>query len=810
MLTRFPIVSRFGLFIITPLFAVFLTGYNMLCESVSDAEQPVLLNGINDEVVIVRDEAGIPAITGKSDNDVFFAMGFIQAQDRLWQMEHNRRLAQGRLSEIFGIDQLDTDKWMRTLGLYRASERAQQRLGAGAKQALESYSQGVNAWINQAEQLPAEFELFDYLPEPWSPADSIAMGKLFALTLGGNAFLESQRQISQKMLSEQHYASLFPDVVTSNNNYAFASASIADIAVNVSQQHLLGGKNVGSNAWVISGKLTANGSPILANDPHLALQIPSVWYAAKLKGDNITASGMTLVGMPIIVFGTNEHISWGGTSLPADVQDLVSLRMNPDQGSFYQARGKWLKFEERQEVIHIAPGFPEILKKKIKPVKMRVLSSVYGPVVSDFIGASGQTLSLQWSALEAGDTTFEALYKLNYAQDWQQFRQALSLHVAPSLNILYADKNNNIGISAAGKIPVRNSSSFGMLPTSSDHFSWNGYLDWADMPYEYNPARGFIVNANNKSVSDDYLHFISNDWADPARAERIADLINEKVAKHEKIDVAYVAKMQNDLFDLSAESLLRTLASIIREQDTQDELLISLYRWNRDFSEKSNAAAIYMSFLRHLKLRLFKDEFTQYYGSSGLMALTEQIIKGLEIDIVNRALTVDAFWCDNVATAQEETCKDIISLALKDVRDELTKLGGSNIDDWRWQQFSRRTYKHQPFSQFKHLDHVFEREAASNGSANTINVASYAFDESEGYIQSLGATFRQVIEMSYDTNHLMTNSTGQSGNVFSQFYDDMLSSFDVNELHSMKASLAGKPIILRPVPLSQSSHVEGK
>ncbi|KZN49257.1 penicillin acylase family protein [Pseudoalteromonas luteoviolacea] len=810
MLTRFPIASRFGLFIIIPLFVVFLTGYNILRESASDAELAVILNGINDEVVIVRDEAGIPAITGKSDNDVFFAMGFIQAQDRLWQMEYNRRLAQGRLSEVFGIDLLDTDKWMRTLGLYRASKKALHRLGAGSSKALESYTQGVNAWINQAEQLPAEFELFDYHPEPWSPVDSIAIGKLFALTLGGNAFLESRRQISQKMLSEQHYASLFPDVVISNNNHDLALASIADIASNVSQQQLLGGKNVGSNAWVISGKLTENGSPILANDPHLALQIPSVWYAAKLKGENITSSGMTLVGMPIIIFGTNNHISWGGTSLPADVQDLVSLRMNPDQGNFYQAGDKWLRFEEREEVIHIAPGFPKVLKKRIKPVKMKVLSSVYGPVVSDFIGASGQTLSLQWSALEADDTSFEALYKLNYAQDWKQFRQALSLHVAPSLNILYADKNNNIGISAAGKIPVRNSSSFGMLPTSSEHFSWNGYLDWGDMPYEYNPDRGFIVNANNKSVSDDYRHFISNDWADPARADRITDLIHEKVAKLEKVDVAYVAEMQHDLFDLSAESLLQTLGGIIREQDAQDELLKSLYDWNRDFSEKSNAAAIYMSFLRHLKLRLFKDEFIQYHRSPGLVAHTEEIIEGLEVNIVNKALTEDVFWCDNVATTYQETCKDIIPLALKDARDELTELGGSNMDDWRWQQFSQRTYKHQPFSQFKHLEHFFEREAASNGSPNTINVASYDFDESEGYIQFLGATFRQIIEMSDDTYHVMTNSTGQSGNVFSQFYDDMLTSFDINALHSMKASLAGKPITLRPSTPSQSSHVEEK
>lgn len=804
MFIKFPILSRIIFFIIIPLGLILLVVVTKLFASIPNLNSTVLMNDIENKVVISRDKHGIPLIKGETDRDVFFAMGYVQAQDRLWQMENQRRLAAGKLSEVFGLGTLSSDVLMRTLGLYPSAQKAWSSLGLGAQQALQAYADGVNAWLAEGNQLPLEFSVFMFQPEPWTPIDSIALSKVFALNMGANYILETQRLLAQQLLSSQQFGSLYPEV----NLHPQATQAAVNTLLNIltvgetlKQEQFVGGENVGSNAWVISGKLTQSGAPILANDPHLALQIPSLWYAATLEGENIHASGMALIGLPVIVLGENKFIAWGGTNLLADTQDLVSEQINPKNAQLYLHEGAWTPFSEHEEVIHISAGFPKALKKAIEPFKLKVRSTLNGPVMSDATGSNGQILSLRWTALAPDDTTFESFFKLNYATDWEAFRNALGFHVAPTMNILYADKQGNIGYSAAGRIPVRPSGSDGMLPSDATSKTWQSYVPWSAMPQQHNPGSGFLINANNKMIDESYPYFISNDWPDPIRATRINQLLTIKIAANEKIDVPYVSQMQNDVVDLNAIHFIKTIKMLLGDS-AGNNLLAELYGWNGDMHADSPAPALYISSMRQLKKSLYMDEFTSRGISFQIQAQGDDainnIIDAIKVNTVEKTLTTDQYWCDDTGTEAVENCKEIIQSSFNLAKKELSKIAGRSSDNWRWGDLSKRNYQHQPFSQVNAIKGFFGRKAKGDGSFDTINVSGYSFNESDGYVQDYGAGFRQIFELTPDEKHFLINSTGQSGNVFSEFYDDMVELMSANSAYALQATAHEHVTILLP------------
>ena len=746
-----------------------------------------VFEGINvrDKVIIDRDENGVVFIEASNDNDVFFGLGVAHAQDRLWQLEIQRRTAQGRLSEIFGYSSIAIDANMRTLGFYKSAESAWSALSPRAKESLSSYAAGINSVL--LKNKPVEFYTFGIEPEPWTEIDSLAWSKVFSLSLSGNMWNEILRFLVSSYLSAEQFATFFPStskppesltsVITNTDDLL----EFSQVKSKLEQDVKIGGKFVGSNAWVVSGKHTVNGNAILANDPHLGIQMPSLWYVASLKGGAISTSGMTLVGLPIVVFGKNDKISWGGTNMMADVQDLYFEQVNSENRNQYRDGDIWRDFEIEHHQIKVKRDFPEFLNQAIKPIEVVVRRTVRGPVINDILGVAEQPISLKWTSLEKADTSYQALYDINYAYDWKSFTKALENYVAPALNYLYADIDANIGYIGAGKIPIRTKGT-GDFPTLSHSSAskWIGYIPFSDLPQEYNPDRGFIVSANNKVRTTNKDYHISSDWAPPTRAIRIKQLLEDKIKKNEKISVMYTMKMQSDNFSLDSLQLVKVLRNVSMENERQMEAKRYLDDWDGEFSKDSVSASIFYHWARNLKSRLFSKVLKVPFRYDRNETLIMDAYSDVSYDAIAAILTKgEELWCSHErGKARLKSCSEVMQDTLDSTVKDLTKILGADISEWKWGNLKSTVYSHTPFSKVNLLDKVFERRVSTGGGPNTINVSGVKFVKAKGYEQSFGAGFRQVIVPADEKGkHFYMNSTGQSGRAFSPHYDDMLVPF---------------------------------
>lgn len=794
MLTRYPVFSRLLLFVIFPL--VILLGYSavFLTNSVPSYGKNYAVNGLDGVVEISRNDFGIPQISGSTDLDVFFAMGFVQAQDRLWQMEVQRRIGQGRLAEVFGQSMLSTDITMRTYGLALAAEQGYQTLPDDTKAVLEAYSRGVNSWIEQqAGQLPPEFSLFALQPEPWQPEHSVLIGKLLAFGLAFGIRQESDRLLTAAALNTAQFNNLYPGVLLGGaGTTALAFAAHASQSQRTLERLTgLGKVGAGSNAWVVAGRHTESGKPILANDPHLALPIPSAWYQASLKGPTLSVTGMTMPGLPVILFGHNQYISWGGTNLPADTHDYVIEQLDAGQPNTYKTADGWQALQLRQETIVVRPEAPAAFRPPVEPVMITVASTEHGPLIG-YQPGDVSAMALKWTALSAQDSTITAVLKLNYASDWQSFRAALKWQVAPTINYLYADHKGNIGYSAAGQIPIRRNAT-GIIPTTAQDFGWVGMIPWSQMPQQLNPVAGYIVNANQNQLAADYPYFISYDWAEPARAQRIEHLLQQKIASGKKLNVQDMQDIQTDQVDVAAVGLIRRwcAAPAILQQYQ------SLCGWNGDMQQDPAAAALYQVTLRHLSNALFSKAFTGIReerlqqrwlnaSSSGDLPTRQQF---------HAVLNEPALWC----APEPVACYPEITQALAGATDELNRRQGTDARSWNWSQLAPRVYMHTPFSRFNATRSLFERKEAGAGSSDTVNVGGYLYDPVHGYQQDFGASFRQVITaQQHGFTSYAINSTGQSGHWVSSHYDDMIPLMSTGKLLK-SAPPAGPTSQLRPL-----------
>lgn len=812
MFKLYPLISRFVVFLFLPIGALIAVGWTHVSSSLPQTSGQISVKGVLKPAKIYRDELGVVNIMAEQDQDVFFAVGYAHAQDRLWQLEIQKRTAQGRLSEIFGRASVNNDVWIRTLGLYPAAEQAWEHLDEKAKASLIAYANGINAFLAAGSVLPQEFQLLGIKPEPWTPVDSLAWVKVFALSLSNNMWQEIELLAASQTLKPTQVDTFFPHYpanapVTVTNQEWFKQSQLSSLYSTKGdlQTRLgIGGKNAGSNGWVVSGKLSETGQAILANDPHLALQIPSSWYAVSLNGDRLAVAGMSMVGLPIVVFGKNQDIAWGGTNMMADVQDLFVERINPANPAEYQIDGQWQKFDTRTEVIHVRREQPEFMHRALEPVEITVRKTKRGPIISDTIDRFEYPISLKWTALKPEDTTYEAFFKLNYAQNWQDFLSALSANVAPTMNVLYIDVHNNIGFLATGDIPVRNKGD-GRLPVEGwDQLNeWKGIIPKKDMPYSFNPEKGFIVSANNKIIGDSYPYFVSYDWASPERAERIEALLMDKSAK-KKLNVQDMKNIQMDTVDLSTVELSKLLLRVRTTTNDQKKALDHLKFWSGSMDQTSVAAAIFFSWTEHLKRQLFDDELKASWNRPEI----SHELTNLRSNMTNRQLALvledkTQLFCDKVDTAVVETCEQVMLMSLNAAISELTKLSGDDMADWQWGNVHQAVFAHQPFSEFNVLKHIFGRTIKTGGAPNTVNVANARFELSKGYIQDFGAGFRQVMQAGATGQHWFNNSTGQSGNVLSPHYDDMLQSFHRAEFYTLKQN-ASEPhwsmLTLVPAP----------
>ncbi|WDE09238.1 penicillin acylase family protein [Thalassomonas viridans] len=748
------------------------------------------------QVTIVRDAFGVPDISASSDLAVYYGLGYAHAQDRLWQLEFKRRLGQGRLSEIFGASTLNTDRFMRTLGLARASQAALAHVSPQGMAMLQAYSDGVNALIAGQEVLPVEFYLHNTRPRPWTPADSLLQIKLMALNLSANFRDELKNQILLKHLGSDKFAQLQQVPQQAGDNRAQVPSDRQWQLAYASEQ-LFGqlgwdGDGLGSNAWVVSGRFSDSGGAMLAADPHLGKTLPTTFYLARLAGDKVNVRGATLPGVPVVIFGNNEHIAWGATNLAADVQDLFLEKVHDQDDSRYLKDGRWQFFSEREESIRIARDFPGPLRRKIEPVNWRVRESVHGPVISDVMPGQGEAIALRWTALDKDDTSYDAFVRLNYAKNWQQFNQALAQHVAPAMSFVYADQQNNIGIAVGGRLPLRNQGDGRFMQKGwQQGAGWPGMLEAGQLPREFNPQRGYIVTANDRWYDADYPHVISNNWQPGFRAGRIRELLGQQIARGQALRVKDFSRIQADKLSVHALKILAFVRRLQGDNDSQQEMLALLQAWDATMSPTSAAAVVYHAWLNEFTRLVVADDLATDFTFAERQPLLEKESHKSRPRFIARVVAGElGHWCDNLATPEQENCDTLALQALDHTFKQYRPLLGSSISDWQWQQAQQVRLPHVSLSDSKFFARIFDLSQGVAGGSYTVDVAGSYFEEREGYVKTVGASYRQIIDLARLAQSTFSIDAGQSGLVQSRHYDDFF------ELHEQFTPMP----LLAPVP----------
>ncbi|GGR02559.1 penicillin acylase family protein [Deinococcus ruber] len=716
------------------------------------------LRGLKGEVSIVRDRWGVPHIRAQaSDEDALYALGFVHAQDRMWQMEFQRRVAQGRLSEVLGAAALPKDKFLRTWGFYRAAQAALPALSARSRSLISAYTAGVNAGIAQ-DRLPLEFRLMRYRPERWTDVDSIAWSKLMAYDLGGNwdDELTGQRVLSKLGAAGLNavlppYPANAPTILSSQelNLPSVARPTPAPLATSslpadaLRQLHaqlaaaaslgFINAPGKGSNDWVIGGQRTQSGKPILADDPHLSLSAPMLWYLADIQGPTLHAIGASIPGLPGIVIGRNDHIAWGVTNVNPDVQDL-----------FIEPAGA--RLQTRTEVIKVK-GQP--------PVNYPVQTSAHGPVVassSDWQDGQQRAVTLQWTALEDGDTTFDSFLGLNYAQNWKQFTAALSSYVAPSQNFVYADTAGNIGYYAPGRVPIRTPGWDGSLPVPDDSaHRWTGYIPFAQLPHVLNPTDGLVVTANNKVTPDSYKPFLANNrvWAEPYRAERIL----QRLDTGKPLTLDDVASTQLDTVSLVWKGLEPYLLQTQPKDDLSRTALDLLRGWDGNETLSSVQASVFEAWLMKLE-EMAQDEVPD--------------VRLTSFAVLNQLKTGGAL-CRN-ASANLGSCADELAASLQAATTDLSKRMGTDPSAWAWEKLHSSLSAHGAFGSVGAIAWIWNRGIATPGGTNTVDVAR---PDSGTFHQTHAPSYRQIIDLSDMNRSRFIGTLGQGGNPIGSHYADM-------------------------------------
>jgi penicillin amidase len=498
-----------------------VAGVLMLRASLPQTDGTVTLPGLEKPVRVLRDAHGVPSILAASQHDLYMALGFVHAQDRLFQMDLQRRVGAGRLSEVVGVATIGTDRLMRTLGIYRHAAASRNAVSSEFRAVLDAYSEGINAFLHRGNTLPIEFTVLGYRPEDWIPADSLVIGKLLALQLSGNYRQELLHARLAQTLSPAEIGDLFPDYP---KDAPVTLGKLASLTRALPLDALLaalpgdGSPLRASNNWVVDGAHSVTGKPLLANDPHLDFAAPLVWYLTHLEAPNTNLTGATTPGAPVVVLGHNNRIAWGFTTTNADVEVVFVEQVDPiDPGRYGTPQGR-AAFDIREEPIMVKGGAPEMLT---------VRETRHGPVISNIVtnvppALADSALALQASFPNDDDQSVEAVWRLGLAQDWSGWQNALRLFTAPAQNMVFADCDGNIGFMVPGRIPIRKAGDGRVpVPGSSGDYDWSGFIPFEGLPRAFNPPAGHIATANNKIVPDDYPYFITMDWDAPYRIERI-------------------------------------------------------------------------------------------------------------------------------------------------------------------------------------------------------------------------------------------------------------------------------------------------
>lgn len=736
------------------------------------------LQGPRGELRILRDDAGIPHVYAASERDAWFAVGLLHAQDRLWQLEMNRRIVAGRLAEVLGPSALEADRFLRTLGVRRHAERVLAALDDDTRAALQAYADGINAGIALVRDAPwklsPEFLLTGARPEPWTPADSIGWSTMMAWDLSANHASELLRfALSERISTEQLADLMDTDPPLQTLDFAKLYDGIARGEVAQLLRALPPGNidGIGSNNWVVDGSRSVSGKPLLANDPHLGLKAPALWYLAHLSAPGLEVAGATLPGMPMVILGRNTRIAWGFTNTGPDTQDLYLEQLDASDPTRYRTPDGWAAFTERSEVIRVK-GAPD--------VTLKVRETRHGPVISDVHPQAAGTmksrrlgeryvLAFQWAALQTEDATVRAAFGINRARDWASFVAAVRETGAPQQNMVYADVDGNVGYIAPGRVPLRRPDNdlHGLAPAPGwdPRYDWTGWVPFEALPQSFAPPEGVIVTANQKVVAPGAPYFLGAEWTLPYRFDRI----HERLAAADRHDVSSFAGIQSDVVSPAVAQLLPFLRQARAASESGGAALERLRHWRGEMRADAPEPLIATAWIDRLRRMVFEDE-----AGEALFPLLER--QRVRHTALVRALTspAHAAWCDDVRTEKAERCDELRDRALEEAVRDLSRRYGSDIAKWRWGDAHVAVSEHRPFSKVAPLAPFFEVRVPSAGDTHTIDVGRHnPWETDEPFANRWAASLRAVYDLADPDATRLIHSTGQSGHVLSPHYRDM-------------------------------------
>ena len=762
-------------------------GYYFLSRSLPDYTEDFTLAGVSAPVEIVRNNANVPHIFGATDEDVYFALGFAHAQDRLWQMTQLRRTAQGRLSEIFGQRTVRIDEILRRYDIYGLALKSADAQDAPTKRALAAYASGVNAWIGQVNsgargRGAPEFFLFEPEIAVWQPADSIAILKLMALQQSTHMTSEIRRARASLLLSDARVRDLLPDDpgpgIAALPDYADLVPGVlpgadpvrlADLPLSPFPQADMGGA---SNAWAAAPDRSAAGGTLLANDPHLDFTVPSVWYLARLQLASGGVIGATIPGVPAILLGRSEAVGWGLTSSYLDDQDVHIEQLNPDTPEQYRTPEGWAEFETRRSILTV---------RDAPPVTLTLRWTQNGPVLpgSHFdlaaITPPGHVASVSWTALSAADTTMTAAIRLMQAGSVADGLAAGELFVAPSQNLMLADKDG-IALQVIGAMPRRDpkNQSQGRMPTQGwlPENRWQGFFPYADNPRFLNPATGILGNTNNKTVDRPFPNHVSFDWGDTQRIARWLRLMQTREVHTRDSFI----EAQLDTVSNAARTLLPLVGADLWFTDEaapagtperrRAQALDMLAEWNGEMNEHLPEPLIYSAWLRALQDRLIRDEI-------GPMADDFTHLNPVFIERVYRNTEGAGVWCDILQSSPVETCADLSRLALDDALQGLVERYGPNLESWRWGDAHQAHQDHPVLGAVPVLRHLVNIRQSTSGADDTLMRGRTSGKDPDPFVNVQGAGYRGVYDFADPDSSVFVLSTGQSGHPLSRHYDDL-------------------------------------
>lgn len=736
----------------------------------------IAVNGIHQPVEIYRDEFGVPHILAKDEHDLMFAVGYVHAQDRLWQMELSRRIGEGRLSEIFDTTTLKFDKMFRTLGFSHLAESLQEHLHPESRRLLEDYSAGVNEFISTHKgKFPIEFDMLNLDPEPWEVKHSLLVARLMAWELNFAWWVDlTYAEIAAKVPPKKFREIIpsWPDSVPAIVPRSKLKASISDVREyldvvrNYRNTFRVGPFSAGSNAWAVNASKSMTGKPLLANDPHLRVSVPSRWYEIHYSAPGSNVAGVSIPGIPAVVVGHNDSLAWGLTNAMIDDADFYFEQKDSTREDYYRLRNTSVRMLTRDEKIYIG---------KSDSVEITVRSTLHGPVVNDVHPSRGHSpfdttihrtpISMRWTGFDMGDE-FYGFYLMNSSRNKSEFELGLKELTVPAQCVVYADVRGNIGFWTAGRVPIRGNYE-ALLPQAgwTGEAEWRGFIPFDQLPKLLNPPDGMIISANQKITDNSYPYYLSNLWEPPSRFERIRELLTST----EKFTANDFRELQQDVLSGYSRDLTQYILHAFSSDTSKSAAVISALEYLRSWDFRCTSTDVATSIVNEFLVKLLHNTYEDEMGPEVFNDFV--YFSAIPYRVTSQLLTADSSeWFDDVTTGKRESRDDIIRKSFLDAIDELRGTVGGEMKTWQWGEIHRVLFEH-PFGKQKPLDRVFNVGPFSiGGNATTINKADFPL--ASPFFFSAGPSMRQVIDLANPRSASSVITLGESGQPLNKHYDD--------------------------------------